>query len=44
MIEKNKYNKQYILDKITEYETNGELEDIIEECPIIINFINKLKE
>jgi len=44
MIEKNKYNKQYILDRITEYETNGELEDIMEECPIIVNFINKLKE
>jgi len=44
MIEKNIYNKQYILDKITEYETNGELEDIMEECPIIINFVNKLKE
>ena len=44
MIEKNKFNKQYILDKISEYETNGELEDIMEECPIIINFVNKLKE
>lgn len=44
MIEKNKYNKQYILDKISEYETNGELDDIIEECPIVVNFVNKLKE
>lgn len=44
MIEKNKFNKQYILNKISEYETNGELEDIMEECPIIINFVNKLKE
>ena len=34
---------QYILDKLNEYEKNGEIEDIMEECPIIVKFIEKIR-
>jgi len=44
MIENKKINRQYMLDKLDEYGTNGEISDIMEECPIIVNFIKKLKE
>jgi len=44
MITRKKITPQYIIDKLNEYEKNGELDDIIEECPIITKFIEKLKK
>jgi hypothetical protein len=43
LIEKKILNKQIISEKLELYENNGEIEDIMEECPIIIKFIEKLK-
>ena len=43
MISRKKITQQYILDKLNEYEKNGEIEDIMEECPIIVKFIEKIR-
>jgi hypothetical protein len=43
MMSRKKITQQYIIDKLNEYEKKGDLEDIIEECPIITKFIKKLK-
>jgi hypothetical protein len=43
LLEKKIINKSVIHEKIGLYETNGELEDIMEECPIITKFVEKLK-
>lgn len=43
MISRKKTTQQYIVDKLNEYESNGNIEDIAEECPIITKFIKKLK-
>jgi len=43
LLEKKIINKSVIHEKIELYETNGELEDIMEECPIITKFVEKLK-
>ena len=42
MMKRNKITTKYITDKIEEYKTNGEIDDIMEECPIITRFIEKL--
>lgn len=43
MISRKKITQQYIIDKVVEYESNGSIEEIAEECPIITKFIKKLK-
>jgi len=43
MISKNKITSKYVLEQIDKYQKNGEVCDIIEECPIIVTFIEKLK-
>jgi len=43
LMEKNILNKNMINEKIELYQSNGELDDIAEECPIVIKFVEKLK-
>jgi len=43
LFEKKILNKSIINDKIELYQSNGELADIAEECPIITKFVEKLK-
>jgi hypothetical protein len=44
ILKHNIITKNEINEKITMYKENGELDDIIEECPIVIKFINKIQE
>ena len=43
LLEKKILNKQIISEKLELYENNGEIEDIMEECPIVTKFIEKLR-
>jgi len=43
LIENKIISKNMIHEKIDMYQSNGEIEDIMEECPIITKFIEKLK-
>ena len=43
LIEKNILTTKMIHEKIELYQNNGEIEDIMEECPIITKFVEKLK-
>jgi hypothetical protein len=43
LIELNILTSTLINEKIELYENNGELEDIVEECPIVTKFVEKLK-
>jgi len=43
LIEKKILTTKIINEKIELYESNGEIEDIMEECPIVIKFVEKLK-
>ena len=43
LMEKKILSKQIISEKLELYESNGEIEDIMEECPIVTKFVEKLK-
>ena len=43
LMEKNILTTKMIHEKIELYQNNGEIEDIMEECPIITKFVEKLK-
>ena len=43
LIEKKIINTKMISEKIELYQSNGEMEEIMEECPIITKFVEKLK-
>jgi len=43
LMEKNILTTKIIHEKIELYQNNGEIEDIMEECPIITKFVEKLK-
>jgi hypothetical protein len=43
LIENKILDKKTINEKLELYKSNGELDDIIEECPIITKFVDKLR-
>jgi hypothetical protein len=43
LMEKKIVTSSLIQEKIELYKNNGELDDVIEECPIITKFVEKLK-